>query len=71
MSVGCKVGMLNLCGLHPAVDLPGIKESFFIINNKQDFKQFLLNQNIGEGRKGGFYSEFDNMKFMSFVNKNM
>ena len=71
LSAGCKVGMLNLCGLRPAIDLPGIKENFFIINDAKDFKRFLTEESTKSISKAEFYSEFDNKKFMEFINQKM
>lgn len=71
LSMGCKVGMLNLCGLRPAVDLPGIKESFYVINNADDFEKFLSNRETSNNINGGFYSRFDGKEFMDFVEKSM
>ncbi len=71
LSVGCKVGMLNLCGLRPAIDLPGIKENFFVINDAKDFERFLSEESTESTIKAEFYSEFDNKKFMEFINQKM
>lgn len=71
LSVGCKVGMLNLCGLRPAIDLPGIKENFFVINDTKDFERFLSEESTESTSKAEFYSEFDNNKFMEFINQKM
>lgn len=71
LSVGCKVGMLNMCGLRPAVDLPGIKDSFFIISSISDFESFMQGDCSMEHTGKGFYSEFDNKRFMDFVNTSM
>jgi len=71
LSVGCKVGMLNLCGLKPAIDLPGIKENFFVINDAKDFERFLTEESTEATTKAEFYSEFDNKKFMEFINQKM
>lgn len=71
LSVGCKVGMLNLCGLRPAIDMPGIKENFFIINSKTDFESFMKEEHASLSSNAEFYSEFDNKVFMNFVNQIM
>ena len=71
LSVGCKVGMLNLCGLSPAIDLPGIKENFFVINNCSDFKRFMSDETKQSRTKAEFYSEFDSKRFMEFINNKM
>lgn len=71
LSMGCKVGMLNLCGLRPAIELPGIKESFCVINNADDFENFLSDRESNNKINGGFYSEFDNKRFMDFIEKSM
>lgn len=71
LSVGCKVGMLNMCGLRPAIDLPGIKDNFFVISNREDFKKFLTEESNQSTSKTEFYSEFDGKKFMEFVNEKM
>lgn len=71
LSVGCKVGMLNLCGLRPAIDLPGIKENFFVINDAKDFEQFLLEEKSSSTTKAVFYSNFDSEAFMNFINEKM
>lgn len=71
LSVGCKVGMLNMCGLRPAVDLPGIQDSFFIISSISDFESFMQGDCSMEHKGKGFYSEFDNKRFMDFVNTSM
>lgn len=71
LSVGCKVGMLNLCGLRPAIDLSGIKENFFVINDAKDFEQFLSEDKISSASKAEFYSDFDSEAFMKFINEKM
>lgn len=71
LSVGCKVGMLNMCGLRPAVDLPGIKDNFFIINNREDFERFLTEDSNQSTSKAEFYSEFDSKHFMDFIENKM
>ncbi len=71
LSVGCKVGMLNLCGLRPAIDLPGIKDNFFIINNCDDFGKFLSKNTAQSAINAEFYSVFDNMLFMEFIENKM
>lgn len=71
LSVGCKVGMLNMCGLRPAIDLPGIKENFFVINNREDFKRFLTEESTQSTSKAEFYSEFDSKRFMEFIENKM
>ena len=71
LSVGCKVGMLNLCGLRPAIDLPGIKENFFVINDANDFELFLSEERASSASKAEFYSDFDNEAFMKFINEKM
>lgn len=71
LSLGCKVGMLNLGGLRPPIDRPGIKENFFVINDVNDFERFLGEENQQSTTKAEFYSDFDNEKFMNFVNDKM
>lgn len=72
LSVGCKVGMLNLCGLRPAIDLPGIKENFFVINDVDDFERFLADEKSSStASKAEFYSDFDSEAFMNFINEKM
>ena len=71
LSVGCKVGMLNMCGLRPAIDLPGIRDNFFVINNCDDFERFLQDDASQTGSKAEFYSAFDNKRFMQFINESM
>jgi hypothetical protein len=71
LSVGCKVGMLNMCGLRPAIDLPGIKDNFFVINNREDFERFLTEDSNQSTSKAEFYSEFDSKRFMEFIENKM
>lgn len=71
LSMGCKVGMLDLCGLRPPVDVPGISDSFYIIRNGQDFASFIENGDSNHEVKNGFYSDFDKEKFLKFVNNRM
>lgn len=71
LSVGCKVGMLKMCGLNPVIDRPGIKENFFVINNCEDFKNFMQEESQQSKPETGFYSDFDNKTFMEFINKSM
>lgn len=70
LSMGCKVGLLNICGLQPPIDKPGISESFSIINNPKDYNVFLSAEDRG-AIKESFYSEFDQKVFEDFLNKNM
>lgn len=71
LSVGCKVGMLNMCGLRPAINLPGIKENFFVINNREDFERFLTEDSNQSTSKAEFYSDFDSTRFMEFIENKM
>lgn len=71
LSVGCKVGILNMCGLRPAINLPGIKENFFVINNREDFKRFLTEDSNQSTSKAEFYSEFDNNRFLELIENKM
>lgn len=71
LSVGCKVGMLNLGGLRPPVDRPGIKENFFIINNAKDFERYMCEESTESTSQAEFYSDFNSEVFMSFVNQKM
>ena len=71
LSSGCKVGMLNMCGLRPPIELPGIKENFFIINNCGDFENFLNDEFEQSASKAEFYSEFDSKRFMEFIENKM
>lgn len=67
LSMGCKVGMLNICGLHPPVDKPGIPESFSIIRNSEDFNNYLGGLDISDEKKVFFYSEFNKSSFEEFL----
>lgn len=71
LSVGCKVGMLNLSGLRPPIDRPGIKDNFFVINNREDFERFLTGDSNQSTSKAEFYSEFDSKRFMEFIENKM
>lgn len=71
LSVGCKVGMLNLGGLRPPVDRPGIKENFYVINNCGDFENFLQDEPNKSTERAEFYSDFDGKAFMKFINEKM
>lgn len=71
LSVGCKVGLLNLCGLRPPIDKPGIRENFFVVNNREDFKRFLTEDSNQSTSKAEFYSDFDNNRFMEFIRNKM
>lgn len=71
LSVGCKVGMLNLGGLRPPVDKPGIKDNFYVINNCGDFEQFLQEGPNKSSAKVEFYSNFESQAFMNFINEKM
>lgn len=71
LSIGCKVGMLNLCGLRPPIDKPGIRENFFVINDAKDFEQFLNNDTNSSESKAEFYSDFDSKRFMEFIENKM
>lgn len=71
LSVGCKVGMLNMCGLRPAIEKPGIRDNFFVINNCDDFNKFLKDDSSKTSSKAEFYSAFDNKRFMDFIEKKM
>lgn len=71
LSVGCKVGMLNLCGLRPAIELPGMKENFFVINDANDFFRFVTEESDHSKSKTEFYSKFDRKLFMDFINQKM
>lgn len=71
LSVGCKVGMLNLGGLRPPVDRPGIKDNFFVINNCNDFEMFLQEETNPFTARAEFYSDFDSEAFMNFINEKM
>ena len=71
LSVGCRVGMLNLCGLRPPIDKPGIRENFFVINDEKDFEQFLNNETDSSESKAEFYSDFDSKRFMEFIENKM
>lgn len=70
LSLGCKVGMLNLCGLRSPIDKPGIKENFFAINDIKDFEQF-LSEEKSSASNAEFYSDFDSEAFMNFINEKM
>lgn len=65
MSMGCKVGLLNICGLCPPIDKPGIKESFSIIKNADDYQLYLSSSE--KLQMNSFYSEFNNDVFEEFV----
>lgn len=71
LSVGCKVGMLNLCNLKPAIDLPEIKDNFFIIHNVLDFENFLSGKHIEKQPRCSFYSNFDALRFNNFIEQYM
>lgn len=71
LSVGCNVGMLNLCGLRPAIDIPGIKENFFVVNSAADFERFMVEGPKHSAAKAEFYSDFDSQAFINFINQNM
>ena len=71
LSVGCMVGMLNLCGLRPPIDKPGIRENFFVINDAKDFEQFLNKETDSSESKAEFYSDFDSKRFMEFIENKM
>lgn len=70
LSLGCKVGLLNICGLRPPIDKIGIASSFSIIDNADDFIRF-VNQNIYNTTRESFYSEFDNCKFELLLKQRM
>lgn len=71
LSVGCRVGMLNLCGLKPAIDLPGIRENFYVIQSAGDFEKFLAEGRDSSTAKAEFYSAFDSEAFMRFINQSI
>lgn len=71
LSVGCKVGMLNLGGLRPPVDRPGINDNFYVINNCNDFEKFLQEEPNQSTARAEFYSDFDSEAFMKFINEKM
>ena len=71
LSVGCRVGMLNLCGLRPPIDKPGIIENFFVINDAKDFEHFLNKETDSSESKAEFYSYFDSKRFMEFIENKM
>lgn len=71
LSVGCRVGMLNLCGLRPPIDKQGIKENFFVINDANDFEQFLNIKTDSSKSQAEFYSDFDSKGFMEFIENKM
>ncbi len=70
LSYGCKVGMLNFCGLHAATYIPGIQDSFTIINGKDDFVFFMMDTKIKEN-SNAFYSKFNAGFFNSFIEEKM
>ncbi len=71
LSLGCKVGMLNICGLRPPIDKPGISGSFYVIETHTDFQEFIENSKNTRVSKESFYSKFDNTIFKKFINNNM
>ena len=71
LSVGCKVGMLKMCGLNPVIDRPGIKNNFFVIYNCEDFKKYIQQDNQHVKSETIFYSDYDNNTFMEFISKSM
>lgn len=71
LSLGCVVGMLNMCGMRPAVDYPGIRDNFFVINNSKDFESFLKTDKKQSQAGAAYYSDFNNNMFMNFINQSM
>ena len=71
LSYGCRVGLLNFDGLHAPIDKPGIKESFFILNNPQDIDD-LLNKGICDDESSNaFYTNFKETSFNEFIKNYM
>lgn len=70
LSYKCKVGMLNICGLHPATSIPGIANSFSIITTAHDFECFMSNEEA-KANTNAFYSDFDTDLFKSFIEEKM
>ncbi len=70
LSYGCKVGMLNICGLHAAINIPRIQDSFTIINKIEDFESF-MSHTSNEENHNAFYSEFRVDSFKSFIEEKM
>lgn len=70
LSYGCKVGMLNICGLHPATYTPGIKDSFSIIDSKDDFERFMSEEEV-KVNPNAFYTDFDANLFNAFIEEKM
>jgi len=71
LSYGCKVGLLDMCGLRPPVEKPGIRESFFVINDEKSFVDFLSGNDETQIRKKEFYSDFNKDIFEQFLMKKM
>lgn len=71
LSLGCKVGLLNICGLQPPIDKPGIKGSFDVINSKESFEAFISMDRNKKLNTESFYSEFDDRLFENFINNKM
>lgn len=71
LSMGCNVGLLNICGLRPPIEKPGISGSFYVINSKADYEDYLAKKKEEKGFSDSFYSEFDKEKFRQFLNQYM
>lgn len=70
LSYGCKVGMLNICGLHPATYISGIKDSFSIIDTFEDFERF-MSEEEAKANPNAFYTDFDASLFNTFIEEKM
>lgn len=71
LSLGCRVGLLNICGLRPPLEKPGIINSFYVINNPSDFDRFIEEDFTNIQEKESFYSTFQANKFQDFMIKCM
>ncbi len=71
LSMGCNVGLLNICGLRPPIEKPGISGSFYIIKNQADYKAYLAKKKERNGFRDSFYSEFDKEDFRRFLDQYM
>ena len=71
LSIGCRVGLLKICGLCPPVDKPGIDSSFYIIGQPDDYSVFINGGKETSSNSESFYSDFDKNKFKKFLNEKM
>lgn len=71
LSIGCRVGLLKICGLCPPVDKPGINSSFYIIEKPVDYLSFFNGRKENSSNNEFYYSDFDNNKFKKFLDEKM